>query len=265
MAAPLIVTRDGPVATLTLDRPDALNALDFAMIDALVETVPPLAADAAVRVVVVRGAGKHFMAGGDIRTFEAELGKPAAEREASFRRIIDRVHFVIETLHRMPQPVIAGVQGAVAGFGMSLMNACDLVVAADTAYFASGYQQIAVTPDGGGTWSLPRIVGARRAMEIVLMNERFQAPQALAWGLVNRVVPLAELDATVAALATALCKAPPLAVRNAKRLLRESSGRSLPQQLDAEAASFAACAATADFAEGIAAFLGKRPAKFGDG
>ncbi|MCC6197767.1 MAG: enoyl-CoA hydratase/isomerase family protein [Burkholderiales bacterium] len=264
MAAPLLVMRDGPVATLTLNRPDALNALDFAMIDALVAAAAEVAADDALRVVVIRGAGKHFMAGGDIRTFRGELAKPAAQRDAAFRTLIARVHAAVETLHRMPHPVVAQVRGAVAGFGLSLMNACDLVVADDTAYFASGYQQIAVTPDGGGTFWLPRIVGMRRAAEAVLLNERFAVQQALAWGLVNRVVPAADLESTVAALAASLARAPVLAVRNGKRLLRESLGRTLSQQLDAEAASFAACAATPDFAEGVAAFLEKRPARFSD-
>ncbi|MCC6198342.1 MAG: enoyl-CoA hydratase/isomerase family protein [Burkholderiales bacterium] len=264
MTAPLLVTRDGPVATLTLNRPEALNALDFAMIDALVAAAADVAADETLRVVVIRGAGKHFMAGGDIRNFHGELGKPAAQREVAFRDLIARVHAVIETLHRMPHPVVAQVQGAVAGFGLSLMNACDLAVAADNAYFASGYQQIAVTPDGGGTYWLPRIAGQRRAAEIVLLNERFGAPQALAWGLVNRVVPLAELEAAVAAIADSLARAPVLALRNGKRLLRESPGRTLSGQLDAEAKSFAACAATPDFAEGVGAFLEKRPARFGD-
>ena len=189
MTPPLLVTRDGPVATLTLNRPEQLNALDFAMMDALIEGANDVAGDDALRVVVVRGAGKHFMAGGDIRTFAGELAKPPAQRTADFRRMITRVHSAIEALHRMPHPVIGQVQGAVAGFGLSLMNACDLVVAADNTYFASAYRAIALTPDGGGSWALPRLVGTRRAMEIMLLSERFDAQQALAWGLVNRVVP----------------------------------------------------------------------------
>jgi 2-(1,2-epoxy-1,2-dihydrophenyl)acetyl-CoA isomerase len=176
--------------------------------------------------------------------------------------MIARLHSAIEAFHRMPHPVIGQVQGAVAGFGLSLMNACDLVVAADNAYFASAYRAIALTADGGGSWALPRLVGMRRAMEIMLLGERFDARQALEWGLVNRVVPLAELDAAVAATTRSLVDGPRLAIRNAKRLVRESLGRSLSEQLDAEAASFAACAGTPDFAEGIAAFLEKRPPRF---
>ncbi len=110
-------------------------------------------------------------------------------RSEGFARLIGRLHAAIEHLHRMPHPVVGCVHGAVAGFGLSLMNACDLVVAADSAYFASAYRQIALTPDGGGSWSLPRLVGMRKAMEIFLLGERFGAAEALALGIVNRVVP----------------------------------------------------------------------------
>jgi 2-(1,2-epoxy-1,2-dihydrophenyl)acetyl-CoA isomerase len=143
------------------------------------------------------------------------------------------------------------------------MNACDLVIAADDAYFASAYRQIALTPDGGGSWSLPRLAGLRKAMEIFLLGERFGAAEALALGIVNRVVPAAGLDAATGAVVQALATGPVLALRNAKRLVRDSLGRSLSEQLEAEAASFAACAGTKDFVEGITAFLAKRPPRFG--
>ena len=200
---------------------------------------------------------------GDLRTFAGELAKPPEQRNADFSRMIGRLHSAIEHFHRMPHPVVGQVHGAVAGFGLSLMNACDLVVAADDAYFASAYGKIALTPDGGGSWSLPRIVGMRQAMEILLLGERFDARRALELGLVNRVVPAAELENAVGAIVQSLANGPVMAIRNAKRLLRESPGRTLSQQLDAEAVSFGACAGTADFVEGITAFLEKRQAKFG--
>lgn len=260
---PVLLLRDGPVATLMLNRPDALNALDFAMIDALVARTADLAGDAGVHVVVLCGAGKHFMAGGDIRVFAESLQQEGPERERAFQAMAERVHAAIETLARMPQPVIARVQGAVAGFGLSLMNACDLVFAADDAYFASAYLALGVTPDGGGTYWLPRVVGSRRAAEIMLLGERLFAPQALELGLVNRVLPATELDAAVDAAARRLAMGPQRAVRGVKRLLRRSPGATLSEQLAAEAASFGACAGTDDFVEGVGAFLGKRPAKFG--
>ena len=165
----------------------------------------------------------------------------------------------------MPHPVVCGVHGAVAGFGLSLMNACDLVVAADDAYFASAYRHIALTPDGGGSWALPRIVGLRKAMEIFLLGERFDAGEAARLGLVNKVVPLANLDGAIEAIVHSLAKGPLQALRNAKRLVRDSIARTLSEQLEAEAVSFGRCAATNDFEEGITAFLAKRPPVFSRG
>jgi 2-(1,2-epoxy-1,2-dihydrophenyl)acetyl-CoA isomerase len=175
MNSTLQSSRDGAIATLTLNRPASLNALDLDMIEALVAHTAALAADASVRCVIVNGAGKHFMAGGDIRMFAAELSTTPAERQQRFGGIIARVHAAIEQIHRMPQPVIASVHGAVAGFGLSLMGACDLAIAADDAYFTSAYRHIGLTPDGGSTWTLPRLVGVKKAMEIVLLGERFDA------------------------------------------------------------------------------------------
>ena len=154
------------------------------------------------------------------------------------------------------------VQGAVAGFGLSLVGACDLVVASDDAYFSSAYRHIGLSPDGGGTWSLPRIVGLRKALEIYLLSERFDAHEAARIGLVNRVVDAATFDATVHAFAQSIATGPAVALRNVKRLLRESLGRPLSQQLRAEADSFGECAADDDFPEGIEAFFAKRPPRF---
>jgi 2-(1,2-epoxy-1,2-dihydrophenyl)acetyl-CoA isomerase len=258
----VLLQREGSVATLTLNRPAALNTLDLAMIDGLIAATTEVANDDALHVVVLRGAGKHFMAGGDIRTFAAQLSAAPAERQRGFQRMIERLHGAVEQLHRMPHPVVGRVHGAVAGFGLSLMNACDLVVAADDAYFASAYRHIALTPDGGGTWTLPRIVGLRKAMEILLLGERFDAAEAMRLGLVNRVVPAAELDATIDAIVRSLADGPRHALRSARRLVRDSLARTLSEQLEAEAVSFGRCTAMPDFDEGITAFLDKRPPQF---
>ena len=261
----VLIARAGAIATLTLNRPDALNALDDAMVDALVDATRQIAADDAIRVVVLRGAGRHFMAGGDLRVFAQSLQASAHDRVDTFGRLLQRVHAVIETLARMPQPIVAGVHGAVAGFGLSLANACDLVYASDDAYFASAYLTIGVTPDGGGTYWLPRIAGARAAAEILLLGERFDAQRAKAWGIVNDVVPTANLDATLDAVARRIASGPRNATRRLKRLLRESSQRTLAGQLDAEADSFSRCTGSDDFVEGIRAFLDKRPPRFDAG
>jgi 2-(1,2-epoxy-1,2-dihydrophenyl)acetyl-CoA isomerase len=258
----IVASRDGAVVTLTLNRPAALNALDFSMMDAFVAQTSALAADNSLRVVIIEGAGRHFMAGGDLRTFATRLEGDARERQAEFQRVVDRLHAAIEHLHRMPHAVIGAVHGACAGFGLSLVGACDIVVAADDAYFASAYRQIGLTPDGGGTWSLPRIVGLRKALEIHLLGERFDAHEAQRIGLVNRVVHADALDATVHGIAQAIANGPALALRNAKRLLRDSLDRSLSGQLRAEAQSFGQCAASDDFAEGLRAFFDKRPPRF---
>lgn len=265
MPESVLLERAGPVATLTLNRPASLNTLDFTMMEALVAHTAALAADASLRCVVVRGAGRHFMAGGDLHTFAEMLPLLPAERKARFIGIIGRLHAAIEHLQRMPHPVVASVHGAVAGFGLSLMNACDLVVAADSAFFTSAYRHIGLTPDGGGSYTLPRLVGVRKAMEIMLLGERFDAQQALSLGLVNRVVPAAELEAATATLVATLVSGPRRATANAKRLVNESLGSTLARQLDAEAASFGECTAEDDFVEGIRAFVEKRPPRFGRG
>jgi 2-(1,2-epoxy-1,2-dihydrophenyl)acetyl-CoA isomerase len=258
----VLLERHGAVATLTLNRPAALNALDDAMAEALHAQLAGIADDDTVRVVVLRGAGRHFMAGGDIRVFAGSLEQDASSRRASFQDLVERVHASVELLARMPQPVIARLHGAVAGFGLSLANACDLAFASEDAYFASAYLQIAVTPDGGGTYWLPRAVGARRAAEIMMLGERFGAREAATLGLVNRVVGSDALDATVDEAARRIAAGPTLAVRNLKRLLRTSMQRSLSEQLQAEAVSFAQCTGSDDFVEGVSAFLAKRPPDF---
>jgi 2-(1,2-epoxy-1,2-dihydrophenyl)acetyl-CoA isomerase len=264
MSDTVLVERADRVATVTLNRPEALNALDFAMMDALVANIASLADDDSLRVIVLCGAGAHFMAGGDVRAFAQHVDEAPSTRRAHFQHLIQRLHAAIELLHRMPHPVIARVQGAVAGFGLSLMCACDLVVAAEDAYFMSAYRQLALTPDGGLTFSLPRIVGLRKAMEILLLSERLGAAEALRLGLVNKIVPLGELDATVAAWAQAVASGPVQALRNAKRLARQSLDRTLSEQLQAEATSFAQCAATPEFVEGVRAFIAKRKPRFGN-
>jgi 2-(1,2-epoxy-1,2-dihydrophenyl)acetyl-CoA isomerase len=248
------------VATLALDRPKALNALDDAMAAAIAAAAARCEADAAVRAVVLTG-GEHFMAGGDLRSFAARLGTDEGTT-AAFEALIHRVHAGILVLRRMPKPVVAAVRGACAGFGMSLMMACDLAVAAEDAYFTLAYVNIGTSPDGGSTFALPRLVGTRRAMELALLGDRFGAADALRLGLVNRVVPAARVQGEATALAARLAAGPGLAIARTKRLVNASFDNSLETQLQAEAEAFAASAVTEDFAEGVRAFLAKRPPQF---
>jgi 2-(1,2-epoxy-1,2-dihydrophenyl)acetyl-CoA isomerase len=258
----LFASRDG-IATITFNRPKLLNALDTSMVEGLEAALDRLAADRSARVVVLAGSGAGFMAGGDIKMFTGLVEKPPAERQPLFERFIHRFHPVIMGMRRLPLPIVARVHGAVAGVGMSLMMACDLAIAAEDSYFTLAYSRLGTTPDGGSTWFLPRHVGMKKAMEIALLGDRFEAAAALRLGLVNEVVPTAELDARIDALARRLAAGPREAYARTKRLLQASSTASLPDQLAAEAENFAACTATEDFAEGVAAFIGKRPPRFG--
>jgi 2-(1,2-epoxy-1,2-dihydrophenyl)acetyl-CoA isomerase len=252
----------GDIALLTLNRPESLNALNLAMIDDLRTCTARAAFDPTVRAVIVRGAGEHFMAGGDLKWFREQLALPPTERQQLFEETIAAVHASILNLKGMNKPVIAAVQGAVAGFGLSLMIAADLALAADNAYFTLAYSNIALSPDGGATWSLPRQVGLKQAMEIALLGDRFDAARARELGLINRVVPLDELAAETLKLAQRLAAGPAEALARTKALLNQSLETSLEAQLVAEQRSFAACGAHADFSEGLAAFFERRKAVY---
>lgn len=262
-AQPVLSATADAVATLTLNRPQALNALNRDLTLALRGAVFAAEADAAVRCVVIRG-GEHFMAGGDLKSFHERLQghASAAQTRAEFETFIHEVHAIIISLRRMPKPVLASVSGAAAGFGMSLMMACDLVIAAANAYFTLAYVHVGTSPDGGSTFSLPRIVGAKKAMEIALLGERFDAATAERLGLVNRVVPAAQLETETAKLAARLAAGPTAAYGRTKALLNRSLGNPLEAQLQFEAECFSQSAAEPDFAEGVRAFVEKRKPRF---
>lgn len=261
MSAVLYETR-GDLAVITLNRPAALNSLNAEMIDGLAAATANAAADDRVRVVLIRSAGDHFMAGGDLKWFREEIDGRHPDIEAQFQLTIDRVHASTLAIRHMNKPVIAAVHGAVAGYGLSLMLACDFALAADNAYFTLAYCHIGLSPDGGATWSLPRLVGLRKATELALLGDRFDASTAAGLGLVNRVVPLAELNREAELLSTRLARGPAAALARTKALLYAAGEHTLEQQLAAEKRAFAACAAEPDFAEGLAAFAEKRPARF---
>ena len=248
----------GGITTITLNRPKALNALDRDLTMGLRDAVFAAEQNRSVRCVVIRG-GEHFMAGGDLKWFDDLVrSRPPAENRIQFEGFVHEVHGLILSVRRMPKPVIAAVRGAAAGFGMSLMMACDLVIAADNAYFSLAYALIGASPDGGSTFALPRIVGAKKAMEIALLGERFDATTAERLGLVNRVVPSAALEQETSKLAARLAAGPTAVYGRTKALLNGSLNASLETQLQREAEAFAQSAAEPDFAEGIRAFIEKR-------
>ncbi len=262
--SPILVAVSGGVATITLNRPSVLNALNNALGQALLKALQEAGKDDAVRVVVIRGAGDAFMAGGDVGYFHRKLAE--YPNRAEFRPVIvamiENAQNLTRTIRTIPKPVIAVVHGGCAGFGLSLMLACDLAIAADNAKFTLAYIHLATTPDGGASFHLPRMVGQKRAAEIALLGDRFGAAEAERWGLINRVVPLAELEATIAKLAGRMAKGPALAYARTKVLLNAADGNSLDAQLAAETDSFASSALTDDFAAGVEAFVEKKAATF---
>jgi 2-(1,2-epoxy-1,2-dihydrophenyl)acetyl-CoA isomerase len=262
--APVLFSVVDGVGTVTLNRPKVLNALNNALSDALFAALMALEADESARVIVIRGAGDAFMAGGDVGYFHRKLTEipDKAEFRPVIVEMIERAQRLALVLRRLPKPVLASVHGGCAGFGLSLMLACDLAIAADNAKFTLAYIHLATTPDGGASFHLPRIVGQKRAAEIALLADRFGAAEAERWGLVNRVVPLAELEEATAKLAGRLAKGPALAYARTKLLLNQSDVHSLEDQLAAETDSFANSALTEDFAAGVAGFIEKKPARF---
>lgn len=263
MTSPVLLDVANGVATLTLNRPLALNALSFDMMHALAECTSRLSHLDGLRVVVIRGAGDHFMAGGDLKDFAGQLHLSPESRIASFRATIEQyINQSVIALSELPVPVIGQVHGACAGFGLSLALGCDLVVAADSAYFTTAYAAIALSGDGGVSWLLPRIVGRHKAFELLLLADRFDAAEALRLGVANKVVPRDVLQETVDALVARIIQGPRETYGEMKRLLNQSSEHSLDAQLQFEAEAFARCSAHGNFDEGVNAFLSKRKARF---
>jgi 2-(1,2-epoxy-1,2-dihydrophenyl)acetyl-CoA isomerase len=260
MSDPLILLeRQGPIARLKFNQPKSLNAISLAAVEALDDLLKKLSDDPEIRVLVISGEGRAFMAGGDLGYLK-EAGPEGAPRQAS--NLITKLHATMERLTDLPFPVVASVHGAVAGAGISLMLACDFAIAADDCRFVFAYSSIAACPDGGMSWSLPRMLGLRRALDFAFLDTTMNAAEAERHGLVNRVVAPAELAIHTDQIAAKLAAAPTTAFRETRRLMRGSFERSWKEQLKAEHDGFVACTKTGDFHEGIAAFFDRRQASF---
>jgi 2-(1,2-epoxy-1,2-dihydrophenyl)acetyl-CoA isomerase len=247
----------GAIAEIRFNRPKHLNALNAEVSDLFARAIDQVLTDPVIRVIVLSGEGRAFMAGGDLSMFREADDKPAAARV-----LIDHIHGSLKRLAAAPHIVIARVQGAVAGAGMSFALAADLAIAADNATLNMAYAKIGASPDCGASWALPRIVGTRKALEIALLSETIDAQEALRLGLVNRVVPLADLNSEVETLAQRLAAGPSVALGKIKHLVRDSQNTGYTEQLDREGDSFAVCAATEDFAGALSAFFNKQKPEF---
>jgi 2-(1,2-epoxy-1,2-dihydrophenyl)acetyl-CoA isomerase len=255
--------RRGGVVTITLDRPDRLNAMDAALLDGLLAAVEGAMSDPCVRVVVLTGAGRAFCVGGDLQGFAAGVldDAPVATRVGQLRRWMR----VCELLRAGPAVTVAAVNGACAGAGLSLALACDLRLASATAVFRTAFLGAGLSGDFGGTWSLSRLLGEARAKELYLLDEKVPAGEALRLGLVTRVFAAEEFAASVDEVVEALAGRAPLALRGIKENLTDAARLSFAEACDSEAARHVACSLSTDAAEAAAAFLARRAPVFTGG
>jgi 2-(1,2-epoxy-1,2-dihydrophenyl)acetyl-CoA isomerase len=247
-------SRDGAVLTITLNRPDSYNALTTGMHAALHSALEE-AADEGIRAVVLTGAGKGFCAGQDLSEFRGLEHDVGDHLEATY-------HPNVRAIRALEKPVIAAINGAAAGAGLSLACVCDIRIAADNAAFVPGFIGIGLIPDSGGSYFLARLLGPSRAFSWMTSNRRLTAEEALAWGLVDHVVPADELPAQAAQLAAGYAAAPTRGIAMTKQLFDHAQNATLDEQLALEAELQTAATKTADFTEGVTAFLEKRPPNF---
>ncbi|AKH68696.1 Enoyl-CoA hydratase [Spongiibacter sp. IMCC21906] len=257
-ANPLVLlTINGAIADVCFNRAQALNAITVEMAIELRDIFSALAQNSNVRAVILRGEGRAFMAGGDLNYF-----RQADNKEAAANALIEPIHEAVSLMASLPQVVIVSLHGAVAGAGMSLAMAADLAVAEQGTVFNMAYAKVGNSPDCSGSWSLPRLVGTRRALEIALLSDDLSAEQALDLGLINRLADKGQQEFEAKKLAERIADSSPAAMRNIKRLMRQSHSHGLAEQLDAEAEAFATTAGEEDFSEAVEAFFERRKAVF---
>jgi 2-(1,2-epoxy-1,2-dihydrophenyl)acetyl-CoA isomerase len=249
--------RDG-IAHLTLNRPDAANSINLELSQELYDALLRCDEDRAVRAVLLRGSGKMFCAGGDLKAFSTQGDNLGAH----LKLLTHYIHGAVSLMARMDPPVITAVNGTVAGGGLGLVFGADLVISAQSARFTMAYTRAALSPDASTSFFLPRLVGLRRALDLTLTNRVLSAQEALEWGIVNRVVPDSELGAAAQTLAREMADGATSALGAAKRLLRESLNDTLETHLQSEARTIAQRSRSGEAHEGIAAFLEKRPARY---
>jgi 2-(1,2-epoxy-1,2-dihydrophenyl)acetyl-CoA isomerase len=249
------------VATLQLNRPEALNAWNRQFGEDLLGALRWAGEDEAVRAVLIEGAGRAFSSGADLKDVSGGETTPDG-RPDIYKTLTERYHPIMVAIREMPKPVIAGVRGPAVGIGCSLALCCDLIVAAQSAYFLLAFVNIGLVPDGGSSLFVPTRIGMARATELAMLGERLPAPQALEWGLINRVVPDERLAEESAALAARLAAGPTRSYAGTKRQLNSWLYSRMGEQLELEAQIQREMAGSADFVEGAMAFVEKRPTRF---
>ena len=249
------------VGTLTLADEPRLNAIGLSLAEQALAGLESLRTDERVRAVVLRGAGRVFSVGGDVKQMEQDLA--AGDPGAFFREPLATFNALTLALHDLPKPVLAAVHGAVAGVAFNVMLACDLVVAAASTRFTQAFVSLGLSADGGGSWMLPRRVGHARAAELTMLPTTLDADTAHRWGLVNWVVPDADLQSETRLRAAQLAAGPTQAIARTKALLNTAYDRSLAEQTEQERLAQLDNSAHPDFTEGVTAFLAKRAPRFG--
>jgi enoyl-CoA hydratase/carnithine racemase len=252
---PALLRVDGPIATITLNRPAAFNSINLAIAQRLEALAAEVEASDDIRVLVIEGEGRAFCAGGDLQTIGAASASDTVAPVVG--ELLKHYHAFITTLRRMPKLVLSSVHGSAAGAGMSLAFIADLCIATEDARFTPAYSKLGVSPDGGGTVGVVGSVGARRALQIYLAEDSFTAQQAHAWGLVAKVVPAAELKAATREFALKLAQTAPAGIAATKALLHRAATTPIEQQLDAERDAIIDCMHTNDFKAAVTKFTSK--------
>lgn len=254
MSETILLTIKDEIATIQFNRPKEMNTFNQRMGEELAAATEQVRLDQSIRAVLLKGAGPLFMAGGDILFFNQGL----ADMPKGVMNIVRSLNTSIINLMRMPKPVLASIHGSSAGVGISLMMACDLAIAADDTIFTMAYSGIGITPDGGASYHLPRLVGTKRAMEMLLLSEKFDAQTAKDYGLVNWTVPTDMLQVETQKIIQKLVRGPTQSYGVIKRLVNESWDNTLERQLELEGAGFELCSQTDDFNAGVKAFIAKK-------
>lgn len=258
MLSTLLYSVTDHTATITFNRPSAMNSFDQSMADELELVTEEVRSNPLIRAVLLNGVGPLFMAGGDIRFFYEKLDT----MPLGVMKIVRTLNISIKNLMQMPKPVLASVHGSVAGVGISFMLACDLVIAAENTKFTLAYSGLGISPDGGASFNLPRLVGSKKAMEWLLLSDIFDAKTALQHGLINWTVPSEKLNEETQKIMDRLANGPTQSYARTKKLVNESWQNHLEAHLEQEGRAFEACSTTMDFKTGVVNFLKKQRAEF---